>query len=531
MIERAIENWLINTNEINYQSAFCQVLMNNGHRVIYNSTHGQMEQGKDIITVDKKGEYCAYQLKTGNIGLGVWRKIRGEVQELTELPIVHPSISKKKVHRSYLVTNGEFSDPVRFQIDALNEQNKLKRRGYSYLDVINGKTLLKVFVDAQGKFIPKDIEEIHLFLKLFLSDGSGFIDKEKTFNLYNDTIFNLSSKRKSDYLNAIFSSIVICAYITMPFQLKNNYYALFEAWTCLGACILRLAYKKKLDRKAWYPSFELVTAEIVRNLESLKEEVVERKDFLEGNWYGDGGNIYRARTTIVLGTLAALELHQKEQNSHYMDERILDLIIKSVNGKIAEEPLLFFWGESAFPYFFNLIKYLEISGHSTIASEILINIYKSILSLNRPRVDVGLIANPYYSVNEILLAVISNQPNEVDFSQFVGSSYLLKALVHMIARRNKRVVLEKSWRTLTHMQMKEFVPDKENDFFSWRTEEGLNYSEFPTYPQSWKALREEALELKGTPKILIEHQYFLRFFTFICPHRINPLTCRLLDHS
>ena len=65
MIERAIENWLTKTNERNYQAAFCQVLMHKGHRVLYSSSHGPMEQGKDIITVapDGDGDYHAYQTR------------------------------------------------------------------------------------------------------------------------------------------------------------------------------------------------------------------------------------------------------------------------------------------------------------------------------------------------------------------------------------------------------------------------------------------------------------------------------------
>jgi hypothetical protein len=530
MIERAIENWLINTNERNYQSAFCQVLMNNGHKVIYISTHGQMEQGKDVITVDKSGNYCAYQLKTGNIDLRVWREIKGEVQELIELPIVHPSVSKKKLHKSYLVTNGELTDGVRIQIGQINEDNRLKGRRYSYLEVINGQTLLKEFVDAQGKFIPKELEEIQLFLELFLSDGSGFIDKGKLFNLFNETIFDLSSKRKSDYLNAVYSSIVICAYITKPFQLKNNYFSLFEAWTCLGACILRLAYSKGLKRKDWYPSFELVMSEIFRNLDALKEETLGRKDFLEGSGYGDGGLIYRSRATIVLGTLAALEVNYKHQNKDYkMDERILELITYSVDGRVGDEHLLFLWGESAFPYFLNLINYLEIVGQSAKAIELLVGIYDNILQLNGPRKDFGLLPNPYYSVYEILSLSTLGVPNDIDFSHFSGSSYLLKALVHMIARRDGRRILEVSWRPLTHMQMQEFIPDHEEDFFAWRTNEGLNHSEFPISTQSWKVLKEEAFDPTNTPQILREQKDFLRFFTLVCPHRINHITCRILD--
>ena len=99
MIERAIENWLIKTNERNYFAPFCQILMHKGHKIIYKSSHRPMEQGKDIITIDKRGNYCAYQLKTGNIDLPKWREIRPEIEELIQLPIIHPSINKTEIQK------------------------------------------------------------------------------------------------------------------------------------------------------------------------------------------------------------------------------------------------------------------------------------------------------------------------------------------------------------------------------------------------------------------------------------------------
>ena len=97
MIKRAIENWLINTNERNYQIPFCQVLICQGHEILYISPHGALELGKDIISVDKDGNVHAYQLKTGNISLSVWDSIHREVMEdLVNTACDHPNIDKNK---------------------------------------------------------------------------------------------------------------------------------------------------------------------------------------------------------------------------------------------------------------------------------------------------------------------------------------------------------------------------------------------------------------------------------------------------
>lgn len=92
LIERVIENWLTNTNEIGYQIPFCQYLISENHTIIYISPHSSLEQGKDIISIDENGIVHAFQLKSGNIKTSEWRKIQGEIIDLIMIPINHPSI-------------------------------------------------------------------------------------------------------------------------------------------------------------------------------------------------------------------------------------------------------------------------------------------------------------------------------------------------------------------------------------------------------------------------------------------------------
>lgn len=119
-----------------------------------------MEQGKDIITIAPDGECCAYQTKTGDIGLAAWRNISGEIQELVELPMDYPGVDKSRIHRAYLVTNGSIKDPVRVQITGRNEDNERKNRQYAHLEVIGQDSLLKSFVDAQGHFVPRELPDM-----------------------------------------------------------------------------------------------------------------------------------------------------------------------------------------------------------------------------------------------------------------------------------------------------------------------------------------------------------------------------------
>ena len=283
MIERAIENWLTKTNERNYQIAFCQVLLKKGHKVIYISSHRPMEQGKDIITIDPHGVCHAYQLKTGDIDLSAWRKISGEIVELMQVPVVHPSVDKNKVHKAYLVTNGNVIDEVRVQVDQRNEDNVRKNRNYSHLDIINKESLLKEFIDAQGEFMPKELDDFDLLLKLYLSDGKDFLYKERFAKFVFNTLFKFDYKQKANIINAISSSVVIISYMLHHHQEEENYYAIFEAWTLLAGFIIYYANKNNLNNHDFESSLNLIELELKRNLILLKEEAIGRADFIEGH--------------------------------------------------------------------------------------------------------------------------------------------------------------------------------------------------------------------------------------------------------
>lgn len=521
MIERAIENWLINTTERNYQAAFCQVLLQKGHKVIYFSSHRPMEQGKDIVTIDSSGDYCAYQLKTGDINITKWRSISGEIKELIELPIIHPSVDKNKLHKSFLVTNGRLTDEVRIQIDQINDDNQRKGRNYSYLDIISDNGLLKDFIDAQGDFIPKKLEDFHLFLKLFLADGTDFISKGKYFDFLNKAIFNIIPNRKSDVLNAISSSVVIVSYLLNSYQIKNNYYALFEAWTCLAACIVRYTHKAGLTRKDWEDSLRLISSEINRNLFLLKDETLRKRDFIEGTWLGDGGLIYRARATIVLGTLALLEVYLNKLEKKYVsDKQLLEIIKNNIR-------ILWLWGESAFPYLFGIIKYLEINEKYEISQKLLHSLFKGIVDNNTPRKHTSL-ADPYYSITDIFESISNVDQEKIDYSNFSGSSYTLDTIISMLVRRNDREILEKNWKDVSYIQFKEFIPKNAEDIFLCHIEEGTNHSMFPNSTQSWSELKKEK---DNSVKLYVEYFDILLFYVATCPHRVNKEIIRLLDNN
>jgi len=524
MIERAIENWLIRTNERNYLAPFCQVLMYKGHRIIYKSSHRPMEQGKDVITIDKNGQYCAYQLKTGNIDLTKWREIRPEIEELIQLPIIHPSIDKNIEHKSFLVFNGNLTDEVRIQIDQINEDNIRKKRDYSYLDVIDIESLLKDFIEAQGKFMPKEVEDFDLFLQLHLADGNDFFNKETFFAFISKAILDTSLKGKSDIKHCIISSVIITSYILKPFQEKENHYALFEAWIVLCASIIRYALSKNINIKDYEGSSQIALSEAVSNLKELCEEALFREDFLEGDLMGDGDLMYKSRLTILIGAFAAIELHNLSINDDYVfNPKSIDFIDRQLTE-------VWFWGESAFPFFLNVIHLYEQIGYHKKAKKLLLDILVTLLRSNSRINSQNIpLANPYYGVHEILESLFGFQEENIDFTIFFGSSYILEPIIAMMARRNMRSELEKLWRPITHIHINKFLIDKIEDVFSWRTKSGDNTSQFPQQTQSWTQLKNDAFSEISNSSELMDYKNFFNLFLMVYPHRADCQTIAVLE--
>jgi hypothetical protein len=136
VLERVIENWLASVSERSFEIPFQQLLALDGYTVIHKAfPHGPMEQGKDLLAINADGLPCAYQLKSGNLTLREWRTdIQGQIYDLLDVAIQHPSIPKTPTHQSYLVTTGCLDDTLRQTIDAFNDGRR--RQGKSELNVI-----------------------------------------------------------------------------------------------------------------------------------------------------------------------------------------------------------------------------------------------------------------------------------------------------------------------------------------------------------------------------------------------------------
>jgi hypothetical protein len=489
-----------------------------------------MEQGKDIISVDANGNYCAYQLKGGNISPSQFRDIRGEIDELVQIPPVHPSIDRSKPWQSYLVTNGRLSDEVRFQITQLNEANILHKRGFSNLDVIERDRLLELVLAAQDSFLPqefneeKGLHEFQLFLEILLANGRDMLPKEKLFNFLNGTFYKELPGRRIHPKYVVLSAPVLVSLLLSKYQEVENHFAMFEGWVITAGMILSYVNKKRLNDRDWRASFNLIIDEIEYRLSCLMEEFITKPNLLEGDYLGDGGQVYMTRATLLIGTLAAYELTKADADESYqIEQRFLDKCRTYMDSR-----KLILLGESTFVYLYNLIRLLERIGDSTKANQMIGEYLGSVIQFNgRNSRGTGL-ANPYYSMDTVLEAVLvgNEELEELDFRR---SSYTLLPVLLMLAKRDQRTLVADNWRNISHISFNEFLPEHPEDAFLYRTDAGVNQSIRPKPEQSWAELQGWAADSESIPNLYANNLKFLRFMTLVYPHRITSAIFRCLE--
>ena len=147
------------------------------------------DRGKDVVTIDEAGRPRGYQLKCGDVGLSEWRKYKGEINDLVELPIGHPAVRTSGAHIPFLVTNGEINDPA---ISAIRSSNEAwRRRRHPALRTISKGQLLKRFLAVHGSYLPSELSDFNLFMQLVLRDGREPLDKENVSKLLELSLIHI----------------------------------------------------------------------------------------------------------------------------------------------------------------------------------------------------------------------------------------------------------------------------------------------------------------------------------------------------
>jgi hypothetical protein len=530
LIERIIENWLDSSDERTYQISFCQLLVTEGFRVLHISSHGMMEQGKDVIAIDPDGRPVGFQLKAGDISLSKWRsEIKGEIDELIELPIVHPGIQNQHGRRAILVTTGGLSDPVRRAIDDRNRASARHRPRYPRLDVITKGDLVRRFVQAHGTWLPSALPEFSLFLKLLVADPRALPDKRSLAAFFSSflplTQDEEVAMRLTQSKRAIASAVLLGSYILSGYEKAENWVALIEGWSVCAAHILAVVERFGISEPHYSESLSLCKRMIDEGSENLTKEVLGRTHYSEGNPMSDDTVIYRSRVTMTFGCISAWLIScrlDKRQNLY--KKQLSDIFAKNIS-------LLLLWGEASVPFFVSISLAIELAQQSALAEDILIGITKSICVKNGLQ-STSPLDTPYEDMDGSLKQMIGLPTEDVrDPRTFVGFSYSIEALVEMIARRLRKQALRMLWRDITGLTYCKFQPPEKWRWFLWRNQRGLLRTHLPKHPEKWEELLRRSTERQATslPLAATSNAWFLPFFLLSHPHRFDVDSAALVD--
>jgi hypothetical protein len=427
------------------------------------------------------------------------------------------------MHIPFLVTNGSISDPVRINISDKNL--RYKQLGYPELNIIIGSELVQKFSEIHGSFLPVEPSDFRVFLELFLSQGDGFLDKDLFVNFLESTLFAEGKNNPSSIKRKISSSILLTQYVLQPYENKENHVQIIEGWTILCSYIFNLIESYSLKEKDWLQSYEIILKKINDQLEKLKKEFISRDNYLEGIPFGDGGDLYKARLTIVLSWLSSYELFRNETESNYeIDKLIYEYIRKLYPEKV------WYWGESATSFFIMMsllsLKFDDKELSNRIITDIILEI-----TFGNDYQGKG-IPNPYLSSTEIIASINGISEVEIDSMAFHGSSYHLEALVDILVRRKRRDLLEVLWEKITHICKYTFQPNLKPDLFLWKCHKGKLSLKDYNMPQSWNELTIEATKIDLlTPEIVSNKLQFMYYFLLCYPHRLNKNTVKYIDSS
>src|ERR1051325_11175993 len=224
MIERLIENWLINVHELGYQIPFCEVLLTQKYTVLHVSRHGRGEHGKDVIARDPNGHLFAFQLKCGDINLREWREIRGEVEELVRLPVsvTLPTIRQEEPHTPVLVTNGEIQGDVPISINSFADA--WVSAGSQRLQVWQRHELLSMFINAHGVYLPTELTDFRQFVELYVSNFNDRIPRKKLAEFLSKLVNPAIVKGKGKKIKRAIESIVLLgSYLIEPYKRADKH--------------------------------------------------------------------------------------------------------------------------------------------------------------------------------------------------------------------------------------------------------------------------------------------------------------------
>lgn len=515
MIEKLIENWLINARERDYEVPFAQVLASEGHQIIMGPVHHPFEHGKDILTFDPNGDLHAYQLKGPDlVSIKAFERIQEQVQTLAEAAVTHPSLKVAKLpDGAFLVTNAKVTPAVSNRLEKINIS--LKQRGLPQIDLIERDRLLARFVKAHGNYLPQSLPEIRPLIELYYSDPESLFPVQKFAKFLENILpFSVNKVSKSDCRQAVTSLTLLTAYAAKSWTKKKNHLCVAQAWLTACITLMRFAAARTLDAQLWLNSYRLMLEEARVALRSLSKEAAHAEDLVVPSVAE--GLIYSSRALLVSGFVSA----------YFLSERTLGDIDESTTNMVRailtrEVPHVEIVGESGVPALMITACALEQLGQIRTATSMMISLVRKLSSRNQQQSHDAL-ADPYHDTEQVLLHRWGAD-SDLEWEQFDGRSYMLFVAIEWLARRLLRQDLAMMWNDITRVQFVEVQPSSPDQYLAVEDDDCELKTWFAGRPQSWANLLKGSKNLDHSrlPKILWDRREMIPFLPLLFPYRLT----------
>lgn len=527
MYERLVENWLTSVNEIGYQVPFCEVLVAEGYTILHMSRHGRGEHGKDIVARRGDGVLCTFQLKGGDINLTALREIRGEVEELVQLPVRLPGVSEAERHVPHLVTNGELRGDAPESLTRYRDE--WVRKGHEELQVWERGTLLTKFLQAQGTFLPTALPGFREFVDLYAGPFGGPFPREK-FATFFEPLIEAATTGATDLKlrRSLAAGGVVASYIIEQYSRAGNHLAAAVGWVMVGANVMRAAEKSGADAKVYAPVLEMAWAGFDRSLDALVSEVLSSDNLVCPKYVVVDSMVYGIRAAEVLGWLAAWVLEHQGRREEKLDKERVFVVLRR------ESPGASWVGEADWATRLAVVLFLDREERAAEARMLLESWISSVVSLATATLEEDSKANgvpsPYWLPEDVLRrrhGLLA--PADDEF--FGHSTFTAAQALDMLVRRMARESVATLWPPATRTIFNDFVPDSAGDVFTWRTRAGVLHETMPSRTRSWAAWSEEVATVSsnGLPGSLVRHPEWLLPFLLVYPHRANRQLTALAD--
>jgi hypothetical protein len=523
VLERLVENWLINAGERGYEVAFAQMLAAEGHRVLQGPVHHPFEHGKDILTISSEGQLHAYQLKGPDLRtLDEFEKIQPQLLALAIAGITHPAVSPpRRPDRVFLVTSSKLTPPVRDRIEKFNVGNASS--GLPPIEPIEREQLTKRFVLAHGAYMPQELTDIRILIELYYSAPS-MLFPIKRFAAYLTSLLPFQPRRlkKADIRRAAASAAILTAYASAGWQRSGNNLCVAQAWLTFCVTLLRFAAETEAAPGLWLDSYNLGLEAARASLASLSKEGALAPDCAVPDLAE--GVVYSTRALLIAGYLSAYLI--SERTLGHLEDELLENVRTAL---VREAQRVRIVGESQVPAFLEYCAALEQLGEITAGERLARSLLTALVSLNQ-RDSRRALPDPYHDAEQVLARTFDLE-NDLHDEEFDGRSYTLHVVIEWLARRLWRQFLAAHWAPITRIEFLEFRPDAASDYLAVECENGELRMWFAGQPESWRALlaRARTVETAVLPSALMEHRELLPYLPLIFPYRFTAAIAGAID--